>query len=86
MNKFKKMIKAVTDNISAKFPYRKVRLYVVWNPKYTGSGPDAYQKLLELEEETGSSVSSYVETHDIERCIEAFYNETDVQCLYEEVV
>lgn len=85
MNKLKNMMKAITN----KFPYRKVRRYVVWNPEYTanfnhGERLDSYEKLIKFEFNNGC-LSSVIETHDIESLIQAICNETNATFMYHEI-
>ncbi|MGR5347355.1 hypothetical protein [Vibrio mediterranei] len=66
--------------------------YVIWNEEKVndaGQGLDfkfdakTYKGVLQVEEAVNASISSLIETNDIKTTIQSFYNETDIELLYE---
>ena len=59
--------------------------FIIWNINKAG-GARNYTELCAYEKSANGSVSSIIETHDIESITAAVYNETDVDLLFKQIV
>ena len=62
-----------------------MKTYIVWS-EYKAGGACTYTELRAYEKSANGSVSSIIETHDIDSILEAVYNETDVDLLFKQIV